>query len=170
GSPKSVEPTPPKPPAPQLVDRESSQQPPPKDSPPDEAPGKAKSSQPRLGLPVTTVVSASPAKPSDAPTPAAASLDAAVKAQQDLLAEFDRIADELNQLLANLEGSTLVKRLKAASRKQYTIAGKITEQVGGAFGKTTKNADAAQQVMKQLSSEEAKSSLDLSKIMDDMEA
>ncbi|MBW8883848.1 MAG: hypothetical protein JF612_03525, partial [Planctomycetia bacterium] len=59
GAPKSEEPGQPKPPAPQLVDRESSQQPAPKDAPPDESPGKAKSSQPRLGLPVTTVVSAS---------------------------------------------------------------------------------------------------------------
>jgi homoserine acetyltransferase len=30
---------------------------------------------------------------------------------------FDKIVDELNKVLANLEGSTLVKRLKAASRK-----------------------------------------------------
>src|SRR5205807_7373796 len=147
-----------------------SQQPAPKDAPPDEPPGKAKSSQPRLGLPVTTVVSASPTKPSEAPTPAAANLDAAVKAQQDLLAEFDRIADELNQLLANLEGSTLVKRLKAASRKQYTIAGKIGEQIDGAFGQKAKTSDSKLQVMKQLSSDETASSKDLSNIMDDMEA
>jgi uncharacterized protein YdbL (DUF1318 family) len=167
---KAGEPSQPKPPAPQLVDRESSQQPAPKDEPANQEPGKANSKQPRLGLPVTTVISASPAKPNDAQTPAAAKLDEAVKVQADLLAEFDRIADELNQLLANLEGSTLVKRLKAASRKQYTIAGKIGEQLDGAFGKTTKKADGAQVVMKQLSTEEAKSSSDLSNIMDDMEA
>ena len=167
---KAGEPSEPKAPAPQLVDRESSQQPAPKDAPADDAPGKAKSSQPRLGLPVTTVVSASPTKPSESPPPAAEKLDAAVKAQQDLLAEFDRIAEELNQLLANLEGSTLVKRLKAASRKQYTIAGKIGEQLGGAFGQRAKTEAEPQHVLKQLGSEEATSSHDLSKIMDDMEA
>jgi hypothetical protein len=167
---KTGEPTQPKPPAPQLVDRESSQQPAPKDTPPDGPPTNANSKQPRLGLPVTTVAASSPAKPSDAQTPAAARLDEAVKMQADLLAEFDRIAEELNQLLANLEGSTLVKRLKAASRKQYAIAGKIGQQLDGAFGRTAKNADGVQPVLKQLSTEEANSSLDLSKIMDDMEA
>jgi hypothetical protein len=168
---KAGEPTQLKPPAPKLVDSESSQQPPPKDERPDDAGSKATSKQPRLGLPVTTVASSSPNKPNnDAQTPAAAKLDEAVKAQADLLAEFDRIADELNQLLANMEGSTLVKRLKAASRKQYTIAGKIGAQLNGAFGKTAKNADGAQMVLKQLSTEEAKSSSDLSNIMDDIEA
>ena len=54
--------------------------------------------------------------------------------QQDLLAEFEKIADELNRVLANLEGSTLVKRLKAASRLQYKIGGRIGDQVGDTFG------------------------------------
>jgi len=170
GGAKAGEPSQPKPPAPQLVDHESSQQPPPKDEPANQEPPKANNKQPRLGLPVTTVTSSSPPKPNDGQTPAAAKLDEAVKAQADLLAEFDRLAEELNQLLANLEGSTLVKRLKAASRKQYAIAGKIGTQLNGAFGKTAKNADAAQVVLKQLSTDEAKSSLDLSNIMDDMEA
>jgi hypothetical protein len=167
---KAGEPGQPKPPAPQLVDRESSQPPPPKGERPDDAGGKANSKQPRLGLPVTTVASSSPNKPNDGQTPAAAKLDEAVKVQADLLAEFDRLAEELNQLLANMEGSTLVKRLKAASRKQYAIAGKIGAQLAGAFGRTAKKADGAQVVMKQLSTEEAKNSLDLSNIMDDMEA
>ena len=61
-------------------------------------------------------------------------MDEAVAKQQDLLAEFEKIADELNRVLANLEGSTLVKRLKAASRMQYSIAGRIGDQVGDAFG------------------------------------
>ena len=48
--------------------------------------------------------------------PTAQKVDEAVAKQQDLLAEFEKIADELNRVLANLEGSTLLKRLKAASR------------------------------------------------------
>jgi hypothetical protein len=170
GDPKLGEPSQPKPAAPQLVDRESSQQPAPKDAPSQGEPSKSKGSQPRLGLPVTTVVSPSATKPSDAPTPAAEKLNAAVKAQEELLAEFDRIAEELNQLLANLEGSTLVKRLKAASRKQYAIAGKIGEQIGGAFGQRNKAQGNEKQVLEQLASQEAASSLDLSRIMDDIEA
>ena len=61
-------------------------------------------------------------------------MEEAVAKQQDLLAEFEKIADELNRVLANLEGSTLVKRLKAASRMQYSIAGRMIDQVRDAFG------------------------------------
>ena len=59
--------------------------------------------------------------------PTAQKVDEAVAKQQDLLAEFEKIADELNRVLANLEGSTLVKRLKAASRVQYSIAGRMVD-------------------------------------------
>ncbi len=157
----------PLPPVPQIVDRESSQQPAPKDAPPDDG-GKKNPSQGRLGLPVTTV--ASPSNKPSVPAPAAQKLDEAVKAQQDLLAEFEKIADELNQLLANLEGSTLVKRLKAASRKQYVIAGKIGDQLGGAFGQKAKTDAAQVQALAQLATQETASSQDLSAIMDDLEA
>ena len=60
-------------------------------------------------------------------------MEEAVAKQQDLLAEFEKIADELNRVLANLEGSTLVKRLKAASRLQYRIGGRLGE--GAQFGR-----------------------------------
>ncbi|MDZ4820198.1 MAG: hypothetical protein SGJ20_14615, partial [Planctomycetota bacterium] len=90
-------------------------------------------------------------------------------AQKDLVAEFDKVADELNKVLANLEGSTLVKRLKAASRKQYLIAGKISDQVDAAFG-NPQAADKAKPAFDELSELEVKSSQDLSMIMDDMQA
>src|SRR6185436_13965312 len=167
GGSKSDKAGPAKPPVPQVVDRESSQQPAPKEGPPDDG-SKKNPSQPRLGLPVTTVASPS-AKPSP-PAPPAQKLDEAVKAQQDLLAEFEKIADELNQLLANLEGSTLVKRLKAASRKQYVISGKIGDQLGGAFGQKGKSDMNQQQALAQLAAQEAAGSQDMSLIMDDMEA
>ena len=61
--------------------------------------------------------------------PTGQKVEEAVAKQQDLLAEFEKIADELNRVLANLEGSTLVKRLKAASRMQYSIAGRMIDQV-----------------------------------------
>ena len=51
-----------------------------------------------------------------------------------MLAEFEKIADELNRVLANLEGSTLLKRLKAASRHQHKIGGRIGDQVSAVFG------------------------------------
>ncbi len=114
---------------PQVVDRESSQQPLDKNAGPPPPPKPA--GQPRLTLPVTTL----PGKSKDsAACPTSQKLDEAVAKQQDLLAEFEKIADELNRVLANLEGSTLVKRLKAASRTQYTVAGKLIDELRDAFG------------------------------------
>ena len=76
-----------------------------------------------------------PAQPARREAPAGEKVDEAVKEQQDLLAEFDKIADELNRVLANLEGSTLLKRLKAASRSAVPRSrGRISDQVSAAFG------------------------------------
>ena len=109
-------------------------------------------------------------KPAAPPsTPAGEKLEEAVQAQADLLAEFERLADELNKVLANLEGSTLVKRLKAALRHQSVIAGKIGDQVGETFGRS-RPAVAKGDLFEDLTQREAKNSDDVSRIMDDMQA
>lgn len=153
---------------PQVVDRESSQQPPEKGS--DKPPGKKNPSSPRLTLPVTTL--AGKGKDGDPPPPPAEQkVDEAVVKQQDLLAEFDKIADELNKVLANLEGSTLVKRLKAASRVQYQIAGRIGDDVNDSFGvaPTRVKPDRVAK-LDELATQEEKGSNDVSLIMDDMQS
>ena len=165
---KPGESAPPKPPVPTVADGESSQNPGKKPEGEPEEPSKSNSSAP-LRLPVTTVLDSGDNKPKP-PTPAGEKLDEAVKAQQDLLAEFDKIADELNKVLANLEGSTLVKRLKAASRKQYVVAGKIGDQVNAGFGQKSKPAGPIKQALEDLSKQEAVSSQDVSMIMDDMQS
>ncbi len=83
----------------------------------------------------------------------------AVRQQQELLAEFEKIVNELNNILANLEGSTLLKRLKAASRQQYQVAGRISDLLEESFGlaESAIAADKRQQYG-ELSSAEAKSS------------
>ncbi len=167
GTGKPGEPSQPQPVVPTVVDKESSQQPAKQPDGEEEAPNKS-NSKPRLTLPVTTVAGSGAKK--QPPAPASEKLDEAVVAQQDLLAEFDKIAEELNKVLANLEGSTLVKRLKAASRQQYVIAGKINDQVGGTFGLRGKSGGAAKLVLDDVSNLETKSSQDLSNIMDDMQA
>src|SRR5439155_8192218 len=104
---------------PSIVDIESSQQPPKpndKEQPPSESQGGS-----RLGLPATMLAGGA-GKGSDT-CPAGQKMEEAVAKQQDLLAEFEKIANELNRVLANLEGSTLVKRWKAASRLQYPVGG-----------------------------------------------
>jgi hypothetical protein len=117
---------------PRVVDMESSQQP--KDPLSGSSPKNGKPSNPTLRLPVTTLVG-KPKPTNPANPPASEAMDQAVQQQRDLLAEFEKVANELNKVLANLEGSTLVKRLKAASRAQYAIAGRINDRIGDIFGK-----------------------------------
>src|SRR5207253_790859 len=123
----------------------------------------------RLTLP-TTLLAGGAGKGNDS-CPAAQKMEEAVAKQQDLLAEFEKIADELNRVLANLEGSTLVKRLKAASRLQYRVGGRLGDQVTNAFGVPgTASKEAQGKLFKELSSQEVQSSQDLSNIMDDMQS
>jgi hypothetical protein len=153
---------------PRIADVESSQQPPGKKSESQSPPSDSQAA-PRLGLPVTTLIGSG--GKDDNSCPAGQKIEEAVIAQQDLLAEFDKIADELNRVLANLEGSTLVKRLKAASRLQDRIAVKIGDQVSDAFGVPGGSTKAAQrQLFAELAGQETKGSQDVSTIMDDMQS
>jgi hypothetical protein len=130
-----------------------------------ESPG----SKPRLGLPTTTLLGGGTADP--AACPAGRKMDEAARQQHDLLAEFEKIANELNNILANLEGSTLVKRLKAAAREQYRVGGALGDQLTGAFGlRRLQTATAQKKTFEELAAAEAKSSHNLSLIMDDMQA
>ncbi len=151
---------------PQVADVESSQQPANKDL--GTAPKSAPKS-PRLTLAQTTVIGpGAKSKPTD---PAPEIVDDAVVQQQDLLAEFEKISEELNKVLANLEGSTLVKRLKAASRLQYTIAGRINDQVNDSFGVATNQVAKPQsKKLAEMAEQEAGASQTVSVIMDDMQA
>lgn len=131
-------------------------------------PAKGQGSQPRLTLPTTML--AGNGSSDDPPPPAGEKVDDAVREQQDLLAEFEKIADELNEILANLEGSTLVKRLKASSRRQHLVALKLGSLVSDVFGGTEKEKSGQKQTFEELAEIEGKSSLEVSNIMDDMAA
>lgn len=132
-------------------------------------PSPPKSGSPSLGLPSTTLIG--PPGKGDDKCPADKKVEEAVKEQQDLLAEFEKLTDELNKVLANLEGSTLVKRLKAESRLQYKIGGRIGDQVGDAFGLPANAAkETATKLFTELAGQEAKSSNTVSNIMDDLQA
>jgi hypothetical protein len=158
----------PPPAVPQVVDRESQQQPLPKPKDGEEPPPEKAAGAPSLRLPTTTLAGKASGKDSCA---AGKKVDEAVEEQRDLLAEFEKIADELNRLLANLEGSTLVKRLKAASRQQYNIAGRISDQLHDTFGLAASVVDEApSKVLDEMSNQESKESQTVSAIMDDMHA
>lgn len=152
---------------PQISDVESSLQP-----PDQEARGQAsskKASVPSLRLPTTTLIGGgAKGNPS---SPSGEKMAAAVHQQQDLLAEFEKIVNELNNILANLEGSTLVKRLKAASRQQYRVAGRVCDMVEGSFGVSRSQVDDAhRKAFVGLSDVETQSSQNVSLIMDDLQA
>jgi hypothetical protein len=158
-----------RPPVPQVVDTESSLQPPGKNAA-SKAPGK-KPSTPSLRLPTTTLIGQADDNPQSPQSPAANKMEEAVRRQQDLLVEFEKIVNELNNILANLEGSTLVKRLKAASREQYRVAGRVGDLLEGSFGKGAARIGASQKtVYVELSKVENTSSQKVSTIMDDLQA
>jgi hypothetical protein len=104
---------------------------------------KAKPSPPKpstLKLP-TTQMAAAPSKKKDGEeeksqeeTPAQQKMDEAIDEQKLLLAEFAKVSDELAAVLASLEASTFVKRLKKASRDQLVAAKDLNTKTLSAFG------------------------------------
>ncbi len=125
--------------------------------------------KPRLTLP-TTMLAGGGQKSDQPPPPANEQVDEAVEQQEDLLAEFEKIVDELNNVLANLEGSTLVKRLKASSRKQQQVAMKLGSMVADTFGVSNRQKEGNADTFAKLSETESVSSQEASHIMDDMAA
>lgn len=158
---------------PKVVDAESSLQPSEDEEPAEQGKPKKKFNGSRQGLAQTTLTGPAP-KPEDKAEeePEEEEDDTFAEAlveQEDLLAEFEKIADELNNILANLEGSTLVKRLKAASREQNQVAEKISSRITTVFGAKRLQADDLS-MLKELSGIEEDSSQKISYIMDDMQA
>ena len=155
-----------KPAIPTIADMESTQQPADKDAEPSE-PGEKKGGAGRLSLPVTTLMGK--AKGAEA-CPTGDKMEEAVEEQRQLLVEFEKVAEELNKVLANLEGSTLVKRLKAAARSENKIAGRIADSVKDAFGVTSIVAGDVRTLFGELRTKQTDTLQNVSHIMDDMEA
>ncbi|MGH7135868.1 MAG: hypothetical protein ACREHD_09020, partial [Pirellulales bacterium] len=154
------------PPVPSIADVESSQQPKDKDDSADSPPPSGGS--PRLTLPVTTLAAG---KSKGGSCPVANKVDEAVKEQEDLLAEFAKVADELNRVLANLEGSTFLKRLKAAARNELHMANDLTEHVAGDFGLPVQRAsEQSRELLPKLSESQVKLAENVGTIVDDMKA
>jgi hypothetical protein len=167
GSDKNDQPQKQKPPVPSIVDVESSQQPKEKNDSDDSAPPPGGGSG-RLTLPVTTLAGG---KSKAGSCPVTDKVDEAVKQQEDLLAEFAKVADELNRILANLEGSTFLKRLKAAARKELGMAEDLTERLTGDFGLPAHRASGdTREMFPKLSDSQAKLAENVGTIIDDMKA
>lgn len=155
-------------PVPSISDIESTQL----EFKPDENPKDPKESKPkqgRLTLPNTKLAGNGKSDAEEKPQQEDEA-DQAVKEQKDLLAEFEKIVDELNEVLANLEGSTLVKRLKASSRRQQQVAAKLGAMVPESFGATEREKEGDSETFTELAELELNNSQEASHIMDDMAA
>ncbi len=156
-------------PLPKLVDVESSMQPPDKAS--SAKAEESKSAPTKMGLPGTVLIGPPEEAGAEEPTTAEEKLDAAIEEQAELLAEFDRLAEELSGVLGELEGSTLVKRLKAASREQLQVAQAITGRLEEVWlNRQIKTESSSEDALGDLSQTEAHESAVVSNIMDDLEA
>jgi hypothetical protein len=155
-----------KPPGPSITDNEQGF-----NKPSDTKPGAANNTpkppgRSHLGLPQTTLGAAPDKgnKPDEqAPqSPAQQTMTNAVQQQDDLLAEFAKVSDQLSQIMASLEASTFVKRFKAASRAQMKIAGNIDQKTLDAFGIEGPPVQAASYIV-----DDAKKQSDVVRIIED---
>ena len=103
----------------------------------EQAGGGASAGGGRLSLPTVQLQdngTAGSTNASDGPSSASQKLEGAVQAHEELLVEFQKVAEELKQIVQNLEGSTFVKRLKAMSRRQIELAQDVNETTLKEFG------------------------------------
>ena len=98
-------------------------------------------SKSKLTLPSVTLND--PEKKEAGACPAGQKMDDAVDEQEELLAEFEAVMDELQELISNLEGSTFVKRLKAMSRRELVMARDVNDTTLKGFGANQKELKAA---------------------------
>jgi hypothetical protein len=162
----------PTPPTPQVVDKEDSNyeadgqgEAPEKEEPGDGGGGGT------LGLPTTTVGNV-PKKPGDGSAKKQSQkklLDAAVEKQRQLIEDFAKISQQLADVMARLEGTTFVKRLKAAARSELKVGEGLASVVSTAFGKSAKAEPYLRQVdaVAKGNDEVGKK---LSAVMDDLDA
>ncbi len=126
------------------------------------------SAAPGLTLPTTMLAGDAP-KTATQP-PVNQSLEQAVETQQELLHDFDAVVQQLQEVLSNLEGSTLVKRLKAASRQQEQLARKLGKQMESLFGVESDRKQASAESLREVARMAAQQSQEVSRIVDDLAA
>jgi len=143
---------PPKPAAPSIADREAGFNKPGDPQPADPNAAPKPPGGGKLRLPNTVLASAGGKKDDNAAkppeSPAQQKMENAVNEQKDLLAEFAKVSDQLSEILASLEASTFVKRFKAASRHQMSIASNISQQTLDGFGAEKVNAEKVEPIAK----------------------
>lgn len=127
-------------------------------------------SQPKFGLP-TTVLNGGPPPEEQADCPPAEQMDNAVEEQADLLADFAKVREDLQKIMDDLENSTFVKRLKAASRRQLKVAEELNRTLFKGFGvKAVKLDDRQETQTEKIAVQEEAQSRSVWMIQSDLEA
>jgi hypothetical protein len=172
---QSPEEKPTSPPKPQVIDSESSNYQPgeqekeQREKPADGGAGGGG----RLGLPRTTVgnVPHQPAGGRDAKQKRAQKklLAEAVEKQRQLIEDFQKIAGQLADVMARLEGTTFVKRLKAAARSELAVGEGLASVVSGGFGRPVQDDSKLRRVDAVAKGNDEVGSK-LSAVMDDLDA
>ena len=166
----------PLPPTPQVVDSEASnyQADDPEETPDKKDAGGGAAGAGRFGLPTTSVGNV-PKKPGGGSAQKKAQrklLDEAVEKQRQLIEDFAKISRQLADVMARLEGTTFVKRLKAAARSELQLAEGLASVVTQAFGGAAKKEEGER--LRQRFDAIAKGNDDvgrkLSAVMDDLDA
>ncbi len=123
----------------------------------------------KLGLPNTILQGGPPQEPEECPPQE--KMEEAVGEQAEILAEFEEIKDALNEVMGELENSTFVKRLKAASRRQLEVAADLNRTLLKSFGQEdTKLNDRQKNRAGQLAKREVAQSESVYLIQEDLEA
>jgi hypothetical protein len=143
----------PKPIAPSISDREPGFNKPVAPNPgtasaPPKPPGGGKLRLPNVVLAAAPSKTNTPGTPPPPQSPAQQQMDNALAQQKDLLAQFAKVSDQLSEILASLEASTFVKRFKAASHKQMSLASTISQKTLDSFGIQRDGGDAAKPIAK----------------------
>ncbi len=123
-----------------------------------------------LGLPMTTLMGKSEGG-QEGQNSAGSKMDQAVAEQEELLAEFNSVMGEMAKLLQELQGSTFVKRLKAAAREELTLASSLHDQLQDSFGDESDSLDDADQaLLRRLYVAQSDTSTDVRMIQEDLSA
>ncbi|QDT33525.1 hypothetical protein [Thalassoglobus polymorphus] len=136
-------------------------------------PKKKKPSTGKLGLPSTVLNGGPKPEPKDDEEEEGADeqVDEAVELQAGLIDDFNKIREDLQAILDDLENSTFVKRFKAASRRQMEIAKSLNRTVFKGFGVTSDELDQRQiEQLANIAESEVAQSRNVWEIQSDLEA
>ncbi len=132
----------------------------------------SKAGKGKFGLPSTVLQGGPPQDDKkQLSTPAEEKVEEAVQEQTDLLAEFAKVREDLQKIMDDLENSTFVKRLKAASREQLEVATALNRTLFDGFGVPEKKLDdKVKEQSERIAVREEGQSQKVRTIQDDLEA